>query len=401
MNVCFIGTDIGPSVNGTFVRGHVNNVVRLTKVLTRMGHNVHIITNKPDFSHPSLYEKWLNYAQVSYFTTMFPSLKENGPEFVLKALNRIISERHKRHFDIVNVHSGFPALAILSALSRKFTKLKTVHTLYSPFDYALDNSILDRLVLCRITCSSFSSLDKVVAVSENVRRSLISRHIDEDNITVIPPAISEDFLRPHLNSQNVRLSLGIGEAAPVVTYMGGFEGSKGLAVLVQIIAAVVIKIPEVVFVVALNRPVDDSRLKLFEMDLQKRGFSENIRVVGITDRIADILSIGDVFVAPYLHTMGVADYPLAIFEAMAVGKVVIAFDIGGISEMLNEERGITIRPGDTESFVENVVKIIRDKAEANNMGKAASQFVVQNFSPEIVATKTIELFTDLVENKTR
>jgi glycosyltransferase involved in cell wall biosynthesis len=401
MNVCFIGTDIGPSVNGTFVRGHVNNIVRLSRELTQMGHNVHIITNKPRFSHPALYEKWMNYAQVSYFPTIFSSLKENGPEFIIKALIRVISDKNQRSFDIVNVHSGFPALATLSALSRKFTKLKTVHTLYSPFDYALNNSILDRLFLSRITRSSFSSLDKLVAVSENVKRSLISRHVDEGKIIVIPPAISEDFLRPHLNFQSVRLNLGIDAAAPVVTYMGGFEGSKGLAVLMQIIAAVVSKIPEVVFVVALNRSADDPRLKMLEMDLQKCGFSKNIRLVGITDKIADILRIGDVFVAPYLHTMGVADYPLAIFEAMAMGKVVIAFDVGGISEMLNEERGIKIRPGDTVSFVENVVRIIRNKAEVNNMGKAASQFVIQNFSAEIVATKTIELFTDLMENKTR
>lgn len=399
MNICFICTDIGPSMSGTFVRGHVNNVVRLSRALTRMGHDVHIITNKPGFSHPALYEKWMTYAQVSYFPTMFPSLKANGPEFAIKALSKIISDRKKRPFDIVNVHSGFPALAILSALSKKFTKFRTVHTLYSPFDFALNNSILDRLVLYRITCSSFSSLDKIVAVSENVKRSLISRHVDEDRITVIPPAIGEDFLRPHLNSQNVRVSLGIGEAAPVVTYMGGFEGSKGLAILVQIIATVVIRIPEVVFVVALNRSADDPRLKMLEMDLQKRGLSKNIRVVGITDRIADILRIGDVFVAPYLHTMGVSDYPLAVFEAMALGKVVIAFDVGGISELLNEERGIAIRSGDTDSFVENVVRVMKNKASFTRMGKAAAQYVVQNFSPEIVATKTIDLFTDVMENK--
>jgi glycosyltransferase involved in cell wall biosynthesis len=401
MNVCFIGTDIGPSMNGTFVRGHVNNVVRLSKTLTQMGHNVHIITNKPDFSNSESYKKWMKFAKVNYFPTMFPSLKENGPEFLIKALNRILSDRNKSPFDIVNVHSGFPALATLSALSKKFTKLTTIHTLYSPFDYALDNSILDRLVLSRITRSSFSSLDKVVAVSENVRRSLILHHVDEDKITVIPPAISEDFLQPHLNSQNTRSQLGIDEAAPVVTYIGGFEGSKGLAILVQIVVAVVSKIPEVVFVIALNRPAGDPRLKMLEMDLQKRGFSENVRVVGITDKIVDILRIGDVFVAPYLHTMGVADYPLAIFEAMALGKVVIAFDVGGISEMLNEERGIAIRPGDTVSFVENVVKTVKNLSEMDSIGRAASQFVVQNFSPEIVANKTIGLFTDLVEDATR
>jgi glycosyltransferase involved in cell wall biosynthesis len=397
MNICFIGTDIGPSMSGTFVRGHVNNVVRLSRVLTRRGHNVHIITNKPSFSHPKLYEKWMNYVQVSYFPTAFPSLKENGPEFIIKALNTIISDRGKRNFDIVNIHSGYPALAILSALSKKFTNFKTVHTLYSPFDYALNNSILDRLVLHKITRSSFSSLDKVIAVSENVRRSLILRHIDEDRIAVIPPAISEDFLDPHLNSQNMRLRLGIDDTAPVVIYMGGFEESKGLTLLVQIIVAVVKRVPEVVFVIALNRSSNDSRLRTFEMDLKSHGFSENIRVVGITNRIADILRAGDAFVAPYLHTMGVADYPLAVFEAMAVGKVVISFGVGGISEMLTEERGIVIRPGCTESFVESVVRVLKNKARFKSMGKAASQYAVQNFSPETIATKTIDLFTTILE----
>lgn len=289
MNVCFVGTDIGPSVNGTFVRGHVNNIVRLSKTLTRMGHDVNIITNKPDFSNTALYEKWMNFAQVSFFPTMFPSLKENGPEFLIKALRRIIFDKNTRSFDIVNVHSGFPALATLSALSKKITKLTTVHTLYSPFDYAFNNSILDRLILSRITRSSFSSLDSVVAVSENVRRSLISRHVLEEKITVIPPAISEDFLQPNCNSENTRLQLGIDEAAPVITYMGGFESSKGLATLIQIIAAVIVKIPEIVFVIVLNRPAADPRLRMLEMDLQKRGFSKNVRVIGITENIVEVL----------------------------------------------------------------------------------------------------------------
>jgi glycosyltransferase involved in cell wall biosynthesis len=398
MDICFVGTDVGPSVNGTFVRGHVNNIIRISKELNRMGHNIHIITNMPEFSRPSLYEKWMKYAKVSYFPTMFSSLKENGPEFLIKALRRVILDNNKR-FDIVNVHSGFPALATLSALIRKFTKLKTVHTLYSPFDYAFNNSLLDWVFFSTITRSSFSLLDKVVAVSENVRRSLLLRHVAKDKIAVIPPALSGDFFCDHFNTQNTRSNLGIGETAPVVAYMGGFEDSKGLSVLLQIMPEVVSKIPEVTFIVVLNRPTDDPRLKILKRDLRKRGFSKNVHVIGITDRIVDILRVSDVFVAPYLHTMGVADYPLAIFEAMAFGKAVIAFDIGGISEMLTEKRGITIQPGDITSFVENIVRLIRNKAERDEIGRTASQFVIQNFSAEAVAAKTITLFNDVVDNK--
>jgi glycosyltransferase involved in cell wall biosynthesis len=136
---------------------------------------------------------------------------------------------------------------------------------------------------------------------------------------------------------------------------------------------------------------------MLDIDIQKSGLSKNIRLIGITNRIADILSIGDAFVAPYLHTMGVADYPLAIFEAMAMGKVVIAFDVGGISEILDEKRGISIELGDNASFIEKVVKTIYNKTESNKIGREASQFVMQNFSQKIIATKTLNLFEGLLQ----
>ena len=397
MNICFIGTDIGPSVNGAFVRGHVNNVVRLSKELTQMGHKIHIITNMPKFSNPILCKKWMHFADVSCFSTIFPSLKANGPEFAIKALDRVISDSRKGCFDIINVHSGFPALGILSALSKRLTKHKTVHTLYSPFDYSFNDSILDRLITSKITFSSFSSLDGLVAVSENVRRSLLSRRVDSKKIRVIPPVISEEFLCDDGHSQEMRVRLKIYDHAPVVTYIGGFEASKGLTLLLQIIAEVVSRIPKVVFIIALNIPNSDHRIKMLELSLHSYGFSRNVRLIGITDKIADILRICDVFVAPYLHTMGVADYPLAVFEAMAMSKTVIAFDVGGISSMLSEERGILIQPGDTMGFAETVVRMVNKRAEVNTMGKAASEYVAQNFYVKNVATKTIKLFEDLLD----
>lgn len=399
MNICFIGTDIGPSPDGTFVRGHVNNVIRLSKEFKRTGNNVHIITNMPEFSNSSLYKKWVTYADVSYFPTMFPSLKKNGPEFILKVLHKVLINRNIQNFDIINVHSGFPALVTLSALIKKFTGLTTVHTLYSPFNYAFDDSGLDRLVLSRFTASSFSSVDGIVAVSENVRKSLISRNVSADRITVIPSAISDNFLNPSLDPQDMRALLQISPDAPVVNYMGGFEKSKGLNILMKIINEVVSKIPEVVFIIALNRSTNDPHFKTLKNDLQKKAFSKNIRLVGISDKIADILNIGNVFVAPYLHTMGVADYPLAIFEAMALGKIVVAFNVGGILELLSPDKGIIIPLGNTELFVETVIGLINKKTDAISIGKNASEFVKRYFSVESVAVKSIELFSSLLENK--
>lgn len=396
MNICLIGTDIGPSIEGAFVRGHVNNIIRLSKEFERMGHMVHIITNIPKFSHPTFYEKWMNYTHVTYFPVVSTSLSGKGSEFAIKALNKVISTRSTNSFDILNVHSGFPILATLSALSKKISKLKTVHTLYSPFEYSFNNSIFDRVCLSSIITSLFSSLDKIIAISGNVRTSLISRHINQERITVIPPAVDMGFFNSNLDSRSVRLALDIDEKAPIVTYLGGFERSKGLTVLMRAIPRVVSEIPDVIFIVALNESPNDPYFNAFAMKIEKKDFSGNIRLIGITDKIATILGVCDIFVAPYLNTMGVADYPLAILEAMAMGKVVVASNIGGISEIINEKRGILIQPGNPTLLAQSIINLCNDKTKKNSLGSVASRFVATHFSAKVIAARTIETFSELL-----
>ena len=38
--------------------------------------------------------------------------------------------------------------------------------------------------------------------------------------------------------------------------------------------------------------------------------------------------------------------PLSIIESMACGRVVVATDVGGISEVLTSEQGVLVKPGD-------------------------------------------------------
>lgn len=398
MNICLIGTDIGPSKEGTFVRGHVNNIIRLSKEFERMGHMVHIITNIPKFSHSTFYKKWMNYAHVTHFPVISTSPSGRGSEFVIKALNKVISIKSTNSFDLLNVHSGFPILATLSALSKKITKLKTVHTLYSPFEYSFNDSIFDRVFLSNIITSLLSSLDKIIAISGNVRTSLVSRHINQERISVIPPAVDTDFFNSNLDFRSVRLTLDIDQKAPIVTYLGGYETSKGLAVLMRAIPRVVSAIPDVVFIVVLNEAPNDPHFAAIATKTKKKAFSGNIRLMGITDKIATILGACDVFVAPYLNTMGVADYPLAILEAMAMGKVVVASNVGGISEIINEKTGVLIRPDDAILLAQSVINLCNDRKKKNILGSAASRFVARCFSAKVIATRTIEIFNELLRH---
>ena len=118
MKICLIGTEIGPSREGAIVRGHVNNIISLSREFESMGHTVHIITNIPKFSHSSYYEKWLNWAYISHFPIASTSLSAMGLEFAIKALNKIISIKSPSN----NVHTAFAiysyAKSIIGAICR-------------------------------------------------------------------------------------------------------------------------------------------------------------------------------------------------------------------------------------------------------------------------------------------
>ena len=66
-----------------------------------------------------IYEKWMDYAEVSFFPAMFPSLKANGPEFVIRCLRRVVSDCKYDILIFLIYIRDIPPLAVLSALSKK------------------------------------------------------------------------------------------------------------------------------------------------------------------------------------------------------------------------------------------------------------------------------------------
>ena len=117
MKICMVGLWIGESDGCAFVGGHVNNVVNLSKYLSEMGHEIHIVTSYPVY--PSLKDNLgITWAKV------YP-VKVHGhfldPSYGFEVLSKIIftvGRLHKKeHFDIIHGHSGYPIIAFISILT--------------------------------------------------------------------------------------------------------------------------------------------------------------------------------------------------------------------------------------------------------------------------------------------
>jgi len=80
---------------------------------------------------------------------------------------------------------------------------------------------------------------------------------------------------------------------------------------------------------------------------------------------------------------------------------VIAYDVGGNSELLSHQRGALIPAGNETSFADAVQKLLADSALRQQLGRNARQFAQENFRLDRVRQRYAELYVKLLQKKRR
>ncbi|MFN2576153.1 MAG: glycosyltransferase [Pyrinomonadaceae bacterium] len=102
----------------------------------------------------------------------------------------------------------------------------------------------------------------------------------------------------------------------------------------------------------------------------------------------------DVFVMPSF-TEGT---PNSIVEAMACGKPIIASAVGGIPDMIGDDAGLLVAPGDVKELASAMLLLARDSELRKRMGLAAKQRYRELFSPKVVMPLMLEIYRRIVSN---
>ncbi|MDX6575485.1 MAG: hypothetical protein QOE96_1438 [Blastocatellia bacterium] len=102
----------------------------------------------------------------------------------------------------------------------------------------------------------------------------------------------------------------------------------------------------------------------------------------------------DVFVMPSF-TEGT---PNSIVEAMACSKPIIASAVGGIPDMVGDDAGILVPPGDTAALADAILRLARDAGLRQTMGAAAKARYQALFSPKVVVPLMVETYRRVTRN---
>ena len=234
----------------------------------------------------------------------------------------------------------------------------------------------------RLHRKTIQKSDRIITISNQVK-TLYTKLISPTKISVIPFGIDTDVFRPtHRNQQQNQFS---------ILYAGWLYPLKGLPYLIQAVART-------------KKLGLNIKLKIVGEGKQKQELRALARKLGVEQNI--------VFqgVVPYSHmprqyqecdafcfpTLG---EPLGkgLIEAMSCGKPVIASNIGGPTEIVqNEVNGLLVPSGNPEALAEKIMMLANDENARRRMGARARETVLARFSWQVIAEKHHRLYSKLL-----
>jgi glycosyltransferase involved in cell wall biosynthesis len=279
-----------------------------------------------------------------------------GPGWI-RRFDRLAKERR---IDLVHAHSPYAAIGARLALAREQgpSLVYTEHNVWERYHRA---TYWGNLL-------TFPRNDHVFAVSEQVRRSI--RYPGGLQWRRLPPVETlhhgpdQEAVAGWGSSNGVRRELGIPEDAPVVGTVAHMKVHKGHGTLLRAATAVRREVPGVRFVLVGMGPLEqDVRRQTREL-----GLDGSVLFAGFREDAPRVAGAFDVFVLPSDHE----GLPIALVEAMALGRPPVVTAVGGSPEVVEDGRsGLVVPPRDPEALADRIVTLLRDPALRRRLGDAA------------------------------
>jgi N-acetyl-alpha-D-glucosaminyl L-malate synthase BshA len=367
-----IGITCYPSVGGSGVLA-----TALGEALADRGHEVHFICYERPFRLPADRPRVRFHPVAVNDYALF-----RFPDYTLPLSVRMAEVSRDHRLDVLHVHYAVPhatAAVLARAMLAPEDQPRVVTTLHGT-----DTTLLGYdpgyapAIRHALTCS-----DAVTAVSESLRQET-RRVLGFDG----PIEVIHNFFAPRTptrRAEDVRRELGLGEEV-VVVHSSNLRPGKRIDLLLETAARV--------------RPREDFKLLILAGE-PFAPFAEDLRRLDLEDRvivrekvldIEEYLQVGDIG----LYTSDTESFCLSILEAMCFGCPSVSTRVGGIPEVVEDDRsGLLAPPGDVAGLAARLQVLIDDGPRRRALGRAARARARERFSAEVIVPRYEALYRRL------
>lgn len=319
--------------------------------------------------------------------------RDGGTAQNLAAVWRLSNLMRRGRYDIVHTHMA--RAGVIGRFAASFANVPVrVHTVHGwPWHNALDRKTRDRYVDYERRAALRT--DRLIVTSERDRgKGLANTIAPTSRFTLIRSGIDFDLFDPKKHDKAAsRARLGLPEKVPVIISVGALTPQKNPLEALEVVARTRHAFPDLHYVIAGDGPLRaevEARAAALNLDGQ-------FHLLGLRDDIPQLLAAADVF----LITSRWEGLPRTVIEAMAMGKAVVATQVDGLLDVIEENvTGYVRDPGEVEELAAMCVRLFRAPNLINEMFTGNSRFIRKpEFSLERMVSGIDALYQELLKEK--
>jgi glycosyltransferase involved in cell wall biosynthesis len=266
--------------------------------------------------------------------------------------------------DIVHTH-----MAKAGTLGRLAAKLAgvpiIVHTFHGHVFHSYFKAIKTKMF---ITIEKFLALfcTRIVAVSPSQKEELLSYKIAPSRkVACIPLGLELDlFLEAEKEKGRLRAEVSLNPDHKLVGIIARLVPVKGHSFFFEAAQRIISFFPQVKFLVVGDGPL---RKELEDL-VDQMGIKKDVIFLGFRKDLSKIYADLDAVVLTSLNE----GLPVAVIEGMASAKPVVAFDVGGVKDLIQDNvTGILVPFGDVHKLADSVMRLLKDPLECERLGQNA------------------------------
>ena len=303
----------------------------------------------------------------------------------LAITSRILQLHRREGLDIIHAHYALPH-AVSALLARQAASMDTdrvpprvVTTLHGTDITLVGNDES----YAPLTQYALRASDAVTAVSNDLRRRTLENFpcgIPESAIEVIPNFVDVELFHPDAAPRPPG-------APPTAVHVSNFRPVKQVPWIVRAFARAIGDREAKLVLVGDGPDQDECRRLAGEL-----GHGDRVQFLGTRDALPELLAPADMF----LLASKEESFGLSALEAMSCGTPVLATDVGGVSEVVEDgQTGRLVESGDAQGYAAAMVDILFDKELAANLGRRARQVAVERFERRRVVARYEALYARL------
>jgi len=382
MDICMVSRDFSYPPYG----GLAAHVYELSKAIVGLGHTVHVVKVSYGTAPDSI--ETINGVTVHW---IFVNSKLRGVRFaklIIKVciyINRLLKTEK---IDIIHWHDfETSSIATKFVTTKQIPKIFTNHT----------STYLEMIETWRgkIYLSwLLRHADYIIAPSQELAQKSLWIGRRADTVKYLPNGVDFQKFNPYINRNVIRHQFGIKPDEYLALCPRRLQPKNGVIYFVKAVPHVKAVLDSVKFlVVGGGYPEERRRI---ETQIAKDSTADDVILAGavLNDEMPFFYAASDLVVLPSLMEAT----SIAGLEAMASGKALIGTNIGGIPAIIDDGvTGILVPPKDAKSIADSIIKLIRNQQMRKQMGTRAQERVEREFSWNIIAARTINVYESVLK----